>query len=425
MAQDFFHFLECSPSVYHASRKIKEKLLENDFFPLSENEPWKLELGKEYFVEREDCLLAAFRMPLKKPSHAVILASHIDSPALKLKPRPEHKKEGICCFTSESYGAPILHTWFDRDLAIAGRIIVETKEGKCLSKIVHLDDYPLIIPSLAIHLDRGQNEKGFTFKKQEHLRAIYSLSSKQNDLIFWLKKHHPFHKLLSFDLFLVPLEKPSFIGFENEMIASYRIDNLSSGFASLCALLESKASEEKVQMALFWDSEEIGSKTFTGADSHFNDQVLERICLSCKMTKEEFFQLKADSLCLSIDVAHSLHPNYPDKYDPDNSPVLGEGPIVKYSPKYATSAASAAAVALLAEQYTVPLQDYASRSDLSGGSTVGAIMAASLGIQTVDIGIGCWGMHSIRETMATQDLVWLTSLLKAALKEPIVKPEYA
>jgi aspartyl aminopeptidase len=423
MLEKFFHFLNSSPTGYHAVRQISEKLAEADFSPLFEEEKWQIEPGKSYFLVRDGSLLAAFRVPKKRPRNAVILASHLDSPALKIKPKPECTIDGIGIIGTESYGAPILHTWFDRNLAIAGRIVTAAKNGKIESKTVFLDDYPLIIPSVAIHLNREVNEKGPLINKQDHLRAILSISPKEKSLEDLLRKHISFHQLLSFDLYLVPTEKASSMGSQNELISSYRIDNLSSAFASLDALLKAKPTSDTIQMAIFWDNEEIGSQTFGGADSLFANHLLERICAQYKMDREEYFCMKARSLCLSCDVSHAWHPNFSEKYDPQNTCRLGKGPVVKYSPRYATNAASAAPLMQIAKKRKILLQTFASRSDLPSGGTVGAMMGANLGIPTVDLGIGCWAMHSIRETISWQDQQELGKLLKAGLEEPVTLPE--
>ncbi len=417
MLEQFVRFLNRSPTVYHAAKEISTALAEADFTPLTESEKWELEPEKGYFVMREDALMAAFRLPKKGPISAVILASHLDSPALKIKPKPEIASNGIGQFSTEGYGAPLLHTWFDRDLAIAGRIVVLDQNGERESKIVLLDDYPVLIPGLALHLQREVNDKGLIVHKQDHLKAIYAIQAKEKHLNAWLKKHHSFHQLLSFDLFLVPLEKASFLGFESELIASYRLDNLTSAFAGLYALVNAKARTDAIQMAFFWDHEEIGSKTYAGADSLFANQVLDRICMQCKMNREDDYRLKSRSFCLSCDVGHAFHPNFADKYDSQNAPHIGKGPILKFSSKYATSGATAAPIIQLAEKRKIPLQTFASRSDLPSGGTVGAMMGANLGIPTVDLGIACWAMHSIRETISAQDQAALCNLLKAALEE--------
>lgn len=422
MIDSFVRFLARSPTVYQASREIGVRFAEEDFTPLSEKENWKLEAGKSYFFTRDDTLLVAFRIPKKKPKNAIILASHTDSPALKLKPQPELSSQNIGLLGTENYGGPLLHTWLDRDLAIAGRIVVLNKQGKCETHTVFLDDYPVIIPNLALHLHRDMNDKGLILNKQDHLRAVFSIH-KKHTLEDLLKKHHPFQKLLGFDLLLVPTEKPGFNGFEDELISAYRIDNLTSAFASMEALIQTKASKDSLQMAIFWDHEEIGSKTFVGADSIFLNDLLKRICLSFQMEEEDFYKMKAASFCISCDVTHGYHPNYAEKHDAQNTPLLGKGAVLKFSPRYATNGSTSAQIVALAEKNKIPLQVYAPRSDTPSGATVGAMMAANAGIRTVDLGIGCWGMHSIRETMAAQDLTNLTKLLKCALESPILETD--
>lgn len=423
--EDFVHFLNRSPTVYHAAREISSRLAEADFIPLSEGEKWKLEPGKGYFIQREDTLIAAFRTPKSTPQSATILASHIDSPCLKIKPQPEITSHGIGQLGTEVYGAPLLHTWLDRDLAIRGRIVVQNGDGQCRSELVDLDDYPVIIPGIAIHLDRSISEKGINVHKQDHLKPIFSITPKEKHLEEWIRKHHSFDKLLSFDLFLVPIEKAGYVGFENELIASYRLDNLTSAYASLEAIVNAAPSNDVIQVAFFWDHEEIGSTSCVGADSLFANQILERICLQFKLDREDFYRLKSRSICLSGDLAHGFHPNFADKYDPQNAPYMGKGVVLKFNAnqKYATSGSSAAPLIRIAEKHQIPLQRYASRSDIPSGSTVGSIMAANLGIATVDLGISGLSMHSIRELISAQDEIAFCKLLKLTLEEPLIFPE--
>ena len=409
MIQDeFIRFLQKSPTVWHAAREISNRLAEADFSPLSERERWKLEPGQNYFLEREGALLCAFRLPKRKPTSAILLASHTDSPALKIKPQPDLLTRDIAQLSTEVYGGPLLHSWLDRDLVIAGRI--ETDRG---SELIFLDSAPLIIPELAIHLDKSIHEKGILVHKQDHLKPVLSIRGEET-LEKALKKQFPFKKLYSFDLFLVPTEKPSLLG---ELIAGYRIDNLSSAYACLEALIEAKAHPQAIQLAIFWDHEEIGSMSATGAGSLFIDEVLERICLSMNMGREEFLCLKSRSQVFSADVTHAWNPNYPDKYDPQNSPLLGKGTVLKFNAgrKYASDATSAAEFFKIAEKQKLPIQQAANRSDIPSGSTVGPIMSANTGIRTLDIGVPCWAMHSTREIIAASDLLNLGRLLKAVL----------
>lgn len=413
MSADFLHFLTESPTVWHAATEIGRRLKEAKFTPLCEKDPWTLAPGRNYFVERDGALLCAFRLPQKEPQKMVLLASHTDSPALKLKPHPNLSTRDISQLGTEIYGGPLLHSWLDRDLALAGRI--ETDRG---SELVFLKQCPLVIPQLAIHLDRSIHEKGILVHKQDHLKAVFSLEGEPT-LDTLLKKEHPFQKLYSFDLFLVPTEKPSLLGLHQEMLAGYRLDNLASAYASLQALLGTSSRSDAIQMVIFWDHEEIGSLSATGANSQYIDELLQRIFLSLDKTSEARFQMKSASLLLSIDVAHGWNPNYPEKYDPQNSPLLGHGTALKFnaSRKYATDISAATAVMKIGEKRGLKLQQTANRSDIPSGSTVGPFMSAATGIATVDLGIPCWAMHSTREIIATKDLSHLQTLLSAVLEE--------
>lgn len=422
----FLRFLDRSPTPFHAVREITNALAEADFTPLAEKEKWKIEPGLGYFLTRGDSMVAAFRAPQQQPTSAILLASHLDSPCLKIKPQPEMSDKGIGQFGTEVYGSPILHTWLDRDLCIAGRISVLDGNGRPVSHIVSLDEYPLIIPQLALHLDRGINERGPAIQKQDHLKPVFSLNSKDKHLVDLLRKHHAFKALLGFDLFLVPTQKGAFLGFDSELVASYKLDNLTSAYASLYALLNTAPQENILQGSFFWDHEEIGSMTHLGADSRFANEMLERICLCFQMNREDFLRFKSQSLCLSGDLAHGFNPNFPDKYDPQNSPLLGHGPVLKFNAqqKYATNSSTASAIAALAKSHKIPLQKFASRSDIPSGSTVGPFMASQLSIPTVDLGIAGWAMHSIREVISIVDERALCSLFQAVLTTPLALEDW-
>jgi len=409
--KNFFQFITRSPTSWHAAKTIGNCLAEADFSPLSEKERWTLESGNSYFVQREGSLVCAFRLPKKKPTSAILLASHTDSPALKIKPNPDVSNQGICQLLTEVYGGPLLHSWLDRELALAGRI--ETDQG---SKLIFLDDFALHIPQLPIHLDRTISEKGIFVHKQDHLKAILSIQG-TNTLESVLKQRYSFQTLYAHDLFLVPTEKPAATGLHQELIAGYRLDNLSSAFASLGALILAEQRSETLQMAIFWDHEEIGSVTSTGAASLFVNQMLERITLALGQSLEDLYLLKSNAMALSIDVTHGWNPNFPDKYDPQNAPHLGKGVCVKFHAgrKVASDAASAAYIFKLAEKLEQKLQPGANRSDIPGGSTVGPIMSANSGIPTVDLGVPCWAMHSTREIISASDLKNLGDLLKIVL----------
>ncbi len=423
LLDDLRAFLDHAPTAWHAAEEIGNRLALHDFTPLDEEERWELEKGKNYFVVRGGSV-CAFSLPDKAPTHAVILASHTDSPALKIKPHPEVQKENMTLFGVEIYGGPLLSSWLNRDLAIAGRVVVSNKKGAMEERLVFLQDAPVFIPQLAVHLDREVNEKGLILNKQDHLFPLITLrdagEKEQKTLELLLRRHISFHNLLAFDLFLVPIEKSRYMGSESEMLASYRLDNLSSAHACLSALaFTDKPHPKTLQMAIFHDHEEIGSRSPEGAASPFLADTLKRIAHGFKMDDEDLSCMKSRSLCVSVDVAHALNPNYPAKYDANHGPLLGKGVVLKFNAdlKYASSALTSARVVQLAEKHSLSLQSYVSRNDIPSGSTVGPIMAQSLGIPTVDIGCAQLSMHSAREVIACQDYLDLCTLLTHLLQD--------
>ncbi len=412
--EDLKKFLETSPTAWHAVQEIGNRLAGIDFTPLEETEKWSLEAGKKYFVQRGGSL-CAFSLPKSRPEKATILASHTDSPALKLKPNAEVVQENMLLLETEVYGSPLLSSWLNRDLAIAGRIMVQNSQGNIEEKLVFLDEAPLFIPQLAIHLDRDVNDKGLVLNKQDHLRPVLSLNGKTT-LEDLLKKQHNFQALISFDLFLVPLQHARFVGADGEMLASYRLDNLASAHACTAAIASVKC-DKTLQLALFWDNEEIGSRTAEGAASPLLQDTLKRIGIGLGMSEEDSIRLRANSTCISVDVAHAYNPNYPKKYDPKHLPLIGKGVVLKYNAdkKYASDAKTAAPVIQASKKLGQPLQSFVCRSDIPCGSTVGPIVAQGLGIPTVDIGPPIFSMHSAREVMACQDHLHLCALLTELL----------
>ena len=413
LLEDFKNFLDHAPTSWHAAQEICNRLAAIDFTPLEEGEKWILEMGKRYFIQRGG-FVCAFTLPKTLPKKMVILASHTDSPALKLKPHPEIQTDGLTLFETETYGSPILSSWFNRDLALAGRVVFQNVRGEIEETLVFLDEAPLFIPQLAPHLDK---EKCLTIDKQDHLRAIFTLQAdKKNILDALLKKQLGITSLLSFDLLLVPLEKARFVGLQGEMISSYRLDNLASAHAC-CTALASAPLCDSLQMALFWDHEEIGSGTQDGARSPALTDILRRISLAISLPEEEMIRLKTQSLCVSVDVSHAFNPNFASKYDPEHKCLLGQGIVLKYNAdkKYATDVKTAALILQACQKEQIPCQSFTSHSNISCGSTVGPLVAQQLGIPTVDIGAPVFSMHSIREVMATEDHLAMCRLLTRLL----------
>lgn len=420
--KDLLTFLDDSPTAWHAIDSCRQRLNRHGFEEIHEGAQWKLRPGGRYLVTRQGASLCAFVMPLNTPTSMRLLASHTDSPALKLKPKPEIRKQNMILFGVEVYGAPLLSSWLNRDLGIAGKVIYEDRHGHIKESLINLSEYPLVIPQLAIHLDREVNEKGLLLNKQEHLNALAALDNgtfaNGSYLETLLKTVIDLKELLNFDLYLYPLECARFVGYEKQMIASYRIDSLASVHAILTAFNEAlEPLEDEIKMIAFWNHEEVGSQSTHGAGSPFLLHILERIMLASGAGREEFLRLLPRSSCISVDLTHAVHPNYPDKHDAQHQPLFGKGVVLKANAqqRYASDAHSALPVQLAAKQQELALQRFVSRNDVPSGTTIGPIHATLTGIPTVDIGAAQLSMHSSRELMASQDQLDLCKLLKGIL----------
>lgn len=418
MSLDFCNFVKNSPCPFHASDEIIKRLQEHGFSRLYESDSWQLKPNSKYFIVKDESLVIAFKTPLHEPKKALLLASHVDSPCLKLKPHPVTICQSIGVLNTEIYGAPLLHSWLDRECKIVGKVFFENKQKQIVSKTIQLP-FSAMICNLALHLDRTIGEKGALIHRQDHLKPVFSITAKEGDFEKALKNEIQEEKILSFDLFLVPKQDPAFFGLNEDLLASYRIDNLSSVYAALQAFIQAPNSTDCLQVSLFWDHEEIGSVSANGADSNICHFLLQRILTNLKVSSEEIFALYSRSLCYSIDVAHGFHPNFAEKFDPQNAPFLGKGVVIKFNAnqKYATNSSNSAFVLQMAEKNKINVQLFAARSDIPSGSTVGSMMAAMTGISTIDLGIASWAMHSARESICLQDLHDLTKLLTHALKD--------
>lgn len=419
---DLLSFLDASPTAWHAVETAVERLKHAGFHELKEEESWTIQPGGQYFVIRNGSSLCAFTVPQKNVDSVTILASHTDSPALKLKPYPEIRKQNMILFGVEVYGSPLLSSWLNRDLGLAGRVVYRDKKDQLKTSLVTLDRHPLVIPQLAIHLDRDVNDKGLILNKQDHLSALAAIEQDNASpyLERLLKEVLPLKTLSRFELFLYPLEKARLIGWDKQLISSYRIDSLGSVHAALTAFLQvNKKKTDHINMVIFWDNEEIGSSTSQGAGSPFLPETLERITLALKKSREDYFRLLRRSLCVSVDLAHAWHPNYPEKHDPQHQPLMGKGVVLKTNAqqRYASDSHSFALLDDMAKKANIPLQIFVNRNDIGAGSTIGPIQATLTGIPTVDIGSGQLSMHSCRELTSCQDHVSMIDLLTTILKE--------
>jgi len=413
LALELLDFINESVTAYHGVNTAKSILNKEGFIEIKENEKWNLVKGGKYYVMKNQSAIVAFEIGQGELEEAGfrLIGTHTDSPTFKIKPKAEIEVENTYLkLNTEVYGGPILSTWFDRPLSIAGRVAL--KGNSTLnpeSRLVNIDRPLLIIPNMAIHMNRNVNE-GYAFNKQKDTLPLIGFINEKFEkgayLLTLISKELRVTKeeILDFDLFLYEYDKGCIFGLENEFISSGRLDDLWMVFCGLKALLNSKKNKAtKVMVAM--DNEEIGSLTAQGAHSTFLKTLLERIALGLEKDKEEFFRTLSNSVMISADLAHALHPNQVEKHDPSNHPVLGGGPIIKMaaSGSYSTDSYSSAIFQGICDEENIPFQKFVNRSDVKGGTTIGPMSAADLGIPVIDMGAPVLGMHSIRELAAVKD----------------------
>lgn len=383
-------FLISSYTAYQAVENAAWYLADNGFIALSEGEKWNLEEGKRYFVTRNGSSLIAFRY--SKDSNYKMVASHTDSPCLKLKENASMQSGPYTKLNVEEYGGCILYSFFDRPLKIAGRVIRETEEGVVAQNYV--SNFCVSVPSLAVHQNRDVND-GFKPDRQTDMLPLLSLGEKN--------LHELLGAPLSYDLFAVPAAAPYESGLSGEFLSSPRLDNLTSVYASLWALVNGDCTGTCVCACL--DNEEVGSRTRQGAAGDFLQSVLKRIAAAQNLTEEESLRRLSSSLLISLDNAHSLHPNRPEKCDPTNRAVMGGGIVIKghAGGAYTTDALTSAVIKKIFAGAGVKYQTFYNRSDMRSGGTLGAISLAQVSVPSVDLGLAQLAMHSAVETMAKSD----------------------
>ncbi len=406
--RELFEFLKFSTTPFHTVQYLNELFLAAGFKRLQEKEAWKTTSGNGYFCVRDNGSILAFRLASKKQQNDCwkMLAAHTDSPSLQIKPQPEKTSHNFTQLGVEVYVGPILSTWFDRDLSIAGRVTVLDHENNILSKTIDFKRPIAVIPNLAIHLNREVNDK-YSIKRQKHLLPLFCQTeddeySFHDTLLQQIQEEHPEltvpQKLLGFDLFCYDTQAPSITGLNGDFISASRLDNLVSCFIGAKSMLEDTSGN---CLLLCSNHEEIGSSTVAGAQGNFLSAVLERLEPDATERTRKF----SASHLISMDNAHGLHPNFPEKHDPQHLPILNQGPVIKYNAnqRYASTSISAALFKILCTESDIPVQEFVMHNDLRCGSTIGPIAATSLGIQTVDVGIPSLAMHSIRETTGVKD----------------------
>lgn len=414
-ARELLQFIDQSPTAAHAARQTEARLLNAGFRELDEKDSWNIRPGDRFFVKRQQSGIVAVelgRQPAAKTGFKII-GAHTDSPGFRLKPHALVGKGGYLQLGVEIYGGPLLASWLDRDLGLAGSAVVSDGRGNLKTVLLKLDKPVLRIPMLPIHLNREVNDTGLVLNKQENLSPILSLAGEKPDkkcldsLLAGELGVKP-DRVLDWELGLFDLQKGTLAGLNDEFISSARLDNLAMCHAALCAFLDGGKGDAG-RVIIFYDSEEIGSTTANGAGSSFLRDVLTRLVMTSAKSSEDLFRALARSFFISADGAHALNPNYIDKFEKEHHCSLNRGPVIKINAlrKYATTAESGAAFILLCRQAGVPFQKFVNRTDIAGGSTIGPMVSAGLGLRTVDVGNAMLAMHSIREMAGTADHLYM------------------
>ncbi|QLF91719.1 M18 family aminopeptidase [Pseudomonas sp. ABC1] len=415
--QGLIDYLGTSPSPFHATASLAQRLRNAGYERLDERDSWHLQAGGRYYVTRNDSSIIAFQFGTQALSeHGIrLVGAHTDSPCLRVKPHPDLHTQGFWQLGVEVYGGALLAPWFDRDLSLAGRLTY-SRDGHIESQLIDFKQAIATIPNLAIHLNREANQ-GWAINAQKELPPILAQVASQDTSDFrallaeQLSREHNLvaDVVLDFELSFYDTQPAACIGLNGDFIAGARLDNLLSCYAGLQALLT--AAPEQTCMLVCTDHEEVGSSSCCGADGPFLEQILRRI-----LPEEDQLQRTLNrSLLISADNAHAVHPNYPEKHDGNHGPKLNAGPVIKVNSnqRYATSSETAGFFRHLCLTEEVPVQSFVTRSDMGCGSTIGPITASRIGVRTVDIGLPTFAMHSIRELAGSQDLAHLVKVLSA------------
>ena len=410
-AEQLMRFIQAAPTAFHTVQALREILLSRGFTELAEELPWgRLSPGGSYFVTRNSSSVISFRLPEEQPFRSfLIMASHSDSPAFRLKAGPELESAGAYVrLNAERYGGMLMSPWFDRPLTLAGRVMVRTGEGAS-ERLIYLDRDLLLIPSLAIHMDREANS-GKKLSAQTDLLPLYGPLTAKGALareIAAAAGVSP-EELLSSELFIVNRDRPALWGAENAYLSAPRLDDLACAYCTFPGFLNAENASHVTVHAVF-DNEEVGSGTKQGASSTFLRDTLRRISLSLGLPEEHVYTAAAQSFMVSADNAHAVHPAHPEKADPLNRPLMNGGIVIKHSAnqKYTTDAVSEAVIRQAAEKAGVPCQVFTNNSDQPGGSTLGNLSSVQAPMAAADIGLAQLSMHSPFETMGAEDPEYL------------------
>jgi aspartyl aminopeptidase len=412
---DLLAYIERSPTPWHAVAETVRRLEDAGYRPLDERERWSVSPGDKVYVVRGGSSVAAFELGSGPPSDGgfCLVGAHTDSPNLRLKPNPQSETQGMQQLAVEPYGGVLWHTWLDRDLSIAGRVLVRG-EGGPRPVLVRFDRPMARVPSIAIHLDRTVNEEGLKLNAQEHLAPLFSLDDTQVLERVAEAAGARVYDILGFDLCLYDVVPPARGGANGELLFAPRLDNLASCHAGLSALLSAEGPATATRGVVFYDHEECGSTSPQGADSPFLPEVLERLARATDDASDAFARALSRSFMLSADMAHAVHPNYASKHEPQHMPKLGAGPVIKtnVNQRYATDGESAARFTSWCARADVVPQQFVTRSDLACGSTIGPISAGRLGMRTIDVGNPMLSMHSARELAGAADVAPMIAVMR-------------
>ncbi len=416
LAKQCMKFIDESVSCFHVIENMEKRFQESGFLELKEKEAYEIKTGGNYYIKRNDSSIIAFRIPQGEIKGFHIVASHSDSPTFKIKNQPEIALENSYIkLNTEPYGGMIYAAWLDRCLSVAGRVIYQ-EENQLKCKIINIDEDLLVIPNLAIHMNREMN-KNLSYNPQIDLQPLYCADEVENTFSLTEKiaasAQLMKEDILGQDLFLYVREKGKTAGAHQELMISPRLDDLECVYVSMESMLRT-SPEHYISVCAVFDNEEVGSHTRQGAASTFLKDSLERIAEALHIQKSDYLQLLADSFMISADNAHALHPNHPEKADVHNRPVLNKGIVIKYhgGQKYTTDAYTEAVVKCLCQKADVPWQTYCNRSDLAGGSTLGNIVQSGVSVPCADIGLAQLAMHSAVETAGSRDVEYLLKMLQ-------------
>lgn len=411
-------FLELSPTPFHAVQQMIGRMECMGYQRLFESEEWRLEKGQGYYVTRNDSSIVAFKLGKDDVVDTGIqmVGAHTDSPCLKVKPQPEIVKNEYFQLGVEVYGGALLNPWFDRDLSLAGRVNYLDNDGEINQVLVNFENPIAVIPSLAIHLDREANNEHAVNPQKDIPPVLLKLPNEDKPdfkqiLLQLMQKQCDVcdaEEVLDYELCFYDVQPPALVGLHQDFIASARLDNLLSCYTGLMALLEAK--ESVTSLLVCNDHEEVGSASSHGAQGPFLKSVLERIA----GTGETLTRVIDQSMMISSDNAHGIHPNYSDKHDDNHGPIINQGPVIKTNAnqRYASNSETSAIFKHLCKKADVPVQSFVVRSDMACGSTIGPITASGIGVKTLDVGVPTFAMHSIRELAGYWDAFYLYRVLK-------------